>query len=35
MTAPFAQCEQRFFTRLRGRGYEPTVVYDIGAANGS
>lgn len=35
MTSTFAQCEQRFFARLRDRGYEPSVIYDIGAANGS
>lgn len=35
MTSTFAQCEQRFFSRLRERGYQPSVVYDIGAANGS
>jgi FkbM family methyltransferase len=31
----FAQCEKRFFSRLVDRGYEASVVYDIGAANGS
>lgn len=35
MTTGFAQCEQAFFSRLQQRGYEPEVVYDIGAANGS
>lgn len=30
----FAQCEKRFFIRLRERGWTPRVVYDIGAAHG-
>jgi len=35
MTTTFAQCERRFFARLLERGYQPSVIFDIGAANGS
>lgn len=37
MIAPgtFAQSEVRFFRRLLERGYEPSAIYDIGAAHGT
>ena len=34
-TSAFAQCEKQFFARLHDFGYEPSVVYDVGAAHGS
>ena len=30
----FAQCEKQFFTRMQACGFEPSVIYDVGAAHG-
>ncbi|MGD9790371.1 MAG: FkbM family methyltransferase [Phycisphaerales bacterium] len=33
MTTTFAACEQEFFTRFAGMGFEPTCILDIGGSN--
>jgi FkbM family methyltransferase len=34
-TIPYAQCEKQFFAKLADLGFNPEVIFDVGASNGA